>query len=194
MEASGHAMEANQSPRQAEASDSDAIAALHVKSWRATYRGILPDTYLDNEAEEERRNYWQHHLSRPHPDDLVMLFQDGDHLLGFISIIPAPDHDVDALIENLHVDPETHGRGLGRRLIAEAVERLLSRDVRSICLWVYDQNEKATAFYSRLGGTIDLRGTEEFAGATVQHSRIVFRDLAELRSRCTAGRKEAPGR
>ena len=43
-------MEANQSPRQAEASDSDAIAALHVKSWRATYRGILPDIYLDNEA------------------------------------------------------------------------------------------------------------------------------------------------
>ena len=97
-------MEANQSPRQAEASDSDAIAALHVKSWRATYRGILPDIYLDNEAEEERRNYWRHHLNRPHPDDLVLLFQDGDRLLGFISIIPAPDHDVDALIENLHVD------------------------------------------------------------------------------------------
>ncbi len=185
-------MEANRGLREAVAPDSDAIAALHVKSWRATYRGILPDAYLDNEAEEERRQYWQQHLGRPDPADLVLLVQDANCLLGFISIIASPDEDVDVLIENLHVDPETHGRGLGRHLIAEAVDRLIPRGVTSISLWVYDQNEKATAFYSRLGGTIDLRGTEEFAGATVPHTRIVFRDLAELRSNCTTATKEAP--
>ncbi len=187
-------MEANRILREAEASDSDAIAALHVKSWRATYRGILPDAYLDNEAEEERRRYWRQHLDRSGPADLVLLLFDRELLLGFISVVPAQEHDVDVVIENLHVDPGTHGRGLGRRLISKAVERLIPRGVKSISLWVYDQNEKAIAFYDRIGGKIDLRGTEDFAGATVPHSRIVFRDLTDLQSRCSDDRDGASNR
>ena len=45
--------------RQAHAGDAEAIAELHTLSWRGAYRGILPDSFLDLEAEAERRAAWQ---------------------------------------------------------------------------------------------------------------------------------------
>jgi hypothetical protein len=39
--------------REANAGDAAAIARLHVESWRATYRGILRDEYLDGNAAAE---------------------------------------------------------------------------------------------------------------------------------------------
>ena len=39
--------------RRATANDAEAIAALRVDSWRTTYRGVMPDTYLDSMRAEE---------------------------------------------------------------------------------------------------------------------------------------------
>lgn len=33
--------------RRAEPTDNDAVATVHVRSWQAAYRGLLPDAYLD---------------------------------------------------------------------------------------------------------------------------------------------------
>ena len=32
--------------RRAQAGDAEAIARIHVETWRATYAGLLPDRYL----------------------------------------------------------------------------------------------------------------------------------------------------
>jgi ribosomal protein S18 acetylase RimI-like enzyme len=45
--------------RRAEAADIPRIAALHVASWRAAYRGILSDRFLDGPVEAERLAMWQ---------------------------------------------------------------------------------------------------------------------------------------
>ena len=35
------------------------IAPIHAESWRATYRGIFTDSYLDGEVAKERLSHWQ---------------------------------------------------------------------------------------------------------------------------------------
>jgi hypothetical protein len=43
--------------RRAEPRDAAGIAHVHVASWRTTYRGIVPDSYLDALDEPERAEH-----------------------------------------------------------------------------------------------------------------------------------------
>ena len=42
----------------ASAQDLEPIALLHARSWRNTYRGIVPDEFLDQVADSDRRKFW----------------------------------------------------------------------------------------------------------------------------------------
>ena len=170
--------------RDAGPGDTEAIAALHAESWRAHYRGILPEAYLDDEVLAERQMSWRDALRAPRPGQLVMVATLEAALTGFVSIVRDGEPGFGAEIENLHVRPRLCGRGLGRRLLGEAVGRLASDGVASACLWVFDANEAAIRFYQRLGGTPDKRGFDDFAGAHAPHTRIVWPDLAVLRRAC----------
>jgi hypothetical protein len=48
--------------RAAQIEDAKQIAEVHVASWRAAYRGILPDSMLDNLSVEKRTELWQERL------------------------------------------------------------------------------------------------------------------------------------
>jgi hypothetical protein len=170
--------------RDAGPEDSDAIAQLHAESWRAHYRGILPDAYLDGEAFQERQSFWQAALRNPRAGDLTIVSADGSELTGFVAVVRGDEPGFGAVIENLHVRPRFCGRGLGRRLLGEAVARLMATGVTSACLWVYDANEAAIRFYERLCGTPDRHGVDDFAGAQAPDTRIVWHDLAALERAC----------
>ena len=43
--------------RTATPEDARAIAEVHVASWRAAYRGVLPDTYLDRLSVDENKTF-----------------------------------------------------------------------------------------------------------------------------------------
>ena len=100
--------------------DADAIAALHAESWRAHYRDILPDAYLDGEVFQERRAFWRDALRAPRAGQLVMVATLEAALTGFVSIVRDGEPGFDAEIENLHVRPQLCGGGLGKRLLAAA--------------------------------------------------------------------------
>ena len=49
--------------RWATADDAAAIAAVHIASWRAAYRGLLPDAVLDSLSLEARTDHWREWLA-----------------------------------------------------------------------------------------------------------------------------------
>ena len=170
--------------RDAVPEDWAAIADLHIASWRSAYRGILPETYLDDTIFEERRAFWRSALAGQRGDDLVIVATRGLELNGVMAVRLGADRGYDATIENLHVRPDLRGGGLGRRLIAAAAERLMAAAVSTICLWVFDRNESAIRFYEGLGGKREARGFDDFAGAQTPHTQIIWTDLGELRAAC----------
>ncbi len=173
-----------EAPRDASVEDFAAIAELQIENWRSVYRGILPDAYLDDTIVEERREFWRT-ASRARPEgQLVLVTTTDDVLAGFISVYLNADPGIDATIENLHVRPHLQGRGLGRRLLAAAAERLIAIPAKSVCLWVFDANGAAIRFYRRLGGAADAYGYDDFAGGHVPHTRIIWRDIKVLFVAC----------
>jgi ribosomal protein S18 acetylase RimI-like enzyme len=162
--------------RAATPADADALAALHAASWRSSYRGILSDATLGPGLDEERRRHWRAKLENADRDDLVLMV-DG---LAFITVWAEGDPGFGAYVDNLHVHPDRRGGGIGRRLLQEAARRLALRGERRAYLWVFDANVRTVDFYLRLGGEIVERGFDEIDGATVPHSRVVWRDIGSL--------------
>jgi ribosomal protein S18 acetylase RimI-like enzyme len=163
--------------------DAETIARLHWQSWQASYRGILPDDYLDNEVIVERRNYWRQALAT---SDywLVLVAIENDRPVGFIALKKNVDEGYDATIEHLHVDPQMKGRGLGRQLIGQAVSALVKAGMASVCLWVFDSNTPAIGFYEKLGGRTDKFGVDKFAGSNAPDRRIGWHDPEKLAGAC----------
>lgn len=85
---------------------------------------------------------------------------DAAGLPGFVWVIPDADPVHGHLIDNLHVAPDCHGRGIGRRLLrAIAAELDAGHGATGVYLWVYATNTRARQFYARCGANV-LEGAE----------------------------------
>lgn len=170
--------------RPARPADIDQIAALHVESWRTSYGGILPDAFLDGPAEEELTTHWFDLMEGVGCGREILVADADDGLAGFVSAAPSGEDGFDAYIEHLHVRPDLKGGGIGRRLLADAVDRLVAMGFGSAYLLVFDGNRQAIAFYERLGGETVAFGMEDRAGVQVPRSRVSWPDLAVLAVAC----------
>ena len=80
--------------------------------------------------------------------DEAWVFDDGERMVGFLRISLA-GHEAE--IEELHLEPEWIGRGLGRRLFEHGVERARARNAR---LLIWSTDRYALGFYLAMGGVI----------------------------------------
>ena len=141
---------------------------MHAESWRANYRGILSDDYLDGPIAAERRQVWGERLAHPRAGQIVILAERAGRLIGFVCAFADHDRTWGTLIDNLHVAPTHKGRGLGGGLMREIARHLLHAvPCRPIHLFVLEANHAARGFYDRLGGE------------PVEHSRKVEPDGSE---------------
>ncbi len=156
--------------------DPPAMAALHVRAWRATYAGILPDAFLAALSVEEREARWRHSVTEPDraPAERVILVVEVDGVLaGFAAAGHARGDDEfgQGELYAINVDPPAWGRGAGRALLAAATAWLDARFSTSI-LWVVDGNRRARTLYERAGWSADgATKLEIYDGTSVDNCR-----------------------
>ncbi len=159
--------------RPAEPEDAMAVARVHVRSWQAAYRSLLPEEYLDGLRPEDRaRGYDFSHRNRLKPYTIVAA--DGPEILGFATVAPSRDGDLPAYGElcALYVDPGQWGRGAGAALIAASRGRLARLGFQNAFLWLLFGNARAARFYEIDGWSEDgQRKTDAIWGVTVEEVR-----------------------
>jgi ribosomal protein S18 acetylase RimI-like enzyme len=145
--------------RPARAEDAADIALVHVESWQAAYRGLLPQDYLDALDPAQRSEVWHQRLSQPGDRSHVLVAETDAGVSGFVSIGPSRDNDADAQrtgeVFAIYVHPDAWGTGAGRALMAATVEQLATSEFRDATLWVLDTNSRARRFYAKAGWTAD---------------------------------------
>ena len=154
--------------------DADAIAAVHVASWRTAYRGIVPDRVLDGLDVGRRAEGWRRGL-RDSPDgDLVAVALIDGRLCGFVRAGPREGDETTGEIHAIYVDPQTWGQGLGGALLDFAERDLVNRGLSNGMLWAFAANDRARRWYERKGWRHD--GTEttmDFDGTPVPEVRYI---------------------
>ncbi len=153
--------------RDAGAADAAAIAAVHVQSWRAAYRGIMAEAYLDGPVELERARVWSERMAAPAPPLVVVAEHDGG-MVGFACAFPAEDAEWGTRIDNLHVLPGYQRQGIATRLMRSLAARIATVEpTLPVFLWVYDVNSTARAAYQSLGGRPAEKGSRTGADGSV---------------------------
>jgi len=60
-----------------------------------------------------------------------------------------------ALLGTVAIDPQRHGQGVGRAMVADAIERLRADGVRRVELFAESDNPRALRFYAGLGFVLE---------------------------------------
>lgn len=143
--------------RPIEEGDVDAVADVHVESWRVAYRGILPDDLLDDPSfRQARLDRWRSRRfdGRPPGTATLVAVTDGV-VVGFADT--GPEHDADdrptgaGELFAFYLHPRAWGTGPARPLMAAAVDELRRGAFAEAVLWVFRDNPRARAFYARTG-------------------------------------------
>lgn len=164
--------------------DAPAIARVHVSSWRTTYRGLLPDTYLDAMDVAEYADRWSRTLRDPYGRSVVLLVEEQDRTVGFASCGRERDGDrrYEGELYAIYLLEEAQRRGHGRALVEASAAALALRGMSSMVVWVLRDNAGARRFYERLGGRY-LRERPLDLGLPVDAREVAYlwRDTASLR-------------
>jgi ribosomal protein S18 acetylase RimI-like enzyme len=157
--------------RHARPGDAEAIAQVHDASWRDAYRGIIPGVELERVIARRGPDWWRSAIER----GSGLLVVDFDHkIVGYATYgrNRVPSMPYSGEIFELYLAPECQGVGLGRRLFNAARQELAEHGYLSTIVWALADNDKALAFYRRLGG-LPIRRAEERFGADML-TRVAF--------------------
>lgn len=165
--------------RQAVPDDALAVADVHVRSWQAAYRGLMPEEYLAQLRAEDRAKFYDFSMDEPGKPFTQVSLIDGA-ICGFVVTMPSrlpemPDHGE---ICALYVAPEHWRSGTGSALMAAAFQRLTSQEFKSAYLWLLAGNLRGEQFYQHHGWMRDGTSKEEtIFGVTVSEERFIRTSL-----------------
>ncbi|MBD5786648.1 GNAT family N-acetyltransferase [Cellulosimicrobium terreum] len=151
-------------------SDAARCALVHHTVWRATYTGLITDSFWEKDTLAAREAAWMRWLGPDVPPgrgDIVVAEVD-DEIVGFAIGGPATAvHEIapvrDVQLHALNVLPEHHGSGVGQALLDAVVPAGPAQ------LWVVEGNARARRFYARNGFEPDgTRYVDEHVGGMVE--------------------------
>ena len=173
--------------RPATIDDCKAIAQIHIAGWQTTYRGLVPDAYLDAMQLDERTERWRKTMADKSMD--ITLLETADGTVGFCAHgharTPIPGHTgrinpFSAEIYAIYFLPAARGQGYGRALLLHVAKELVKKHHSGMALWVLDKNPNAIAFYEKLGGQLIANRMIDIGGANLKERAYGWRNLRSL--------------
>ena len=156
-------------------SDVPRVAEIRVFGWRCAYRGIISDEYLFKTLLVSDR------IEKINSDligkeDRRYVYDDGI-IKAFLSIGPCGDEDKPGVFElyAIYVDPCLQGQGVGAALAVHCEAEAAKRGYKEICLWTFEKNVSARAFYEKLGYKLDgaTQIVEPFGATGVRYHKYI---------------------
>ena len=160
--------------RSAVLGDADAIGRVQVETWRAAYRGLMPDEAIAGFDVEERRRLWREGLARvPQPGSATFVAELDREVVGFASVGRSREEGAEneGELYAIYLHPSRWSQGIGRALLERAEESMRASGFEQAILWVMEGNERGERFYRAAGWERDGRKVETFQGAEVAELR-----------------------
>ena len=165
--------------RPAKLSDATHIAHVQVESWRTTYTGIVPDTFLASLNKEARAENWQTQLA----DATIHFFivEDQTGVFGFVTggAIRDPADGYEAELYAIYLLQTHQQQGAGRALVHALAAALDAQGLKSMLVWALEANP-AVEFYKRLGAIPVTRKIIQIGGKDLPDLALGWPTLSSL--------------
>lgn len=179
--------------------DAEALADVHLRSWRWAYAGLIADSYIDLlwSQRAERVERTRRMIAEAGPEERFWLAERGGVVVGLA--MTSASRDPDAVpgtgeVGAIYLAPEAAGQGIGRALFTHAVDDLRGRGYRQSTLWVLDTNLRARRFYEAAGWQPDgATKVEERPGVMLHEVRYAVDFTGRLQEGQNVPELERPG-
>lgn len=163
--------------RKATILDVNDISRIHALSWKAAYKGMVPQDFLDNLKEDFWVSTFENWMSNN--AITVQIIYDKNLPVGCISYGKSRDTLLQdwAEIVSIYVIPNYFNKGFGKELLKTALTDIKNMGYKNAYLWVLNENIKAQNFYKNKGfSATDNKVACEISGKEL----IDFRYTIEL--------------
>ena len=133
----------------AKASDAVTISTLRQRIWDTTYRGIYPDTVIDDFDYDWHQQRDLKKISDP--SFTVYLINCGGEAIGYFIFQHA---DSGVWLHSLYVLREYQRRGIGKQAFAILKDYCREKGINHFACDCSPHNENAIQFYQRMGGVV----------------------------------------
>ncbi|SDX73775.1 Ribosomal protein S18 acetylase RimI [Collimonas sp. OK242] len=165
--------------RRATVADAGVIAAVRIDSWRTTYRGIIPDDYLDGMKIEDSAAIWSRILSATSNAANVFVAEVDGEVLGFAAGMTLAQAKLgfDSELTAIYLEPSVQRAGIGRKLVAHVAAALASAGANNMLVWVLADNRPARQFYEMLGAELLAEQPFSWDGLELQEAGYGWRTI-----------------
>lgn len=147
--------------REAKPDDVGDIARVHIQAWQVAYAHVFPAEALEGLSSgfDRRAAFWRQTIDAEGTRAHTLVGQDGDRIVGFASIGPTRDVDLDpehvGELYAIYVLPDAWGKGVGQALMRKLVGELHADGFHEAILWVLEDNPRTRRFYELAGWRLD---------------------------------------
>lgn len=127
----------------------DEMTELYVKSWRATYKGIIPDKILDTITVEKFNKIWKEYITKEN-NGIFGAFEN-DVFLGFGAFTPDEEMEDTLYLDSLHIKDGYKGKGVGTKIINHLKEYAREKEYKGVSVSIMCGNDRARNLYTKLG-------------------------------------------
>ena len=164
--------------------DAEDLARVHIQSWRETYQGLLPDSFLSRMTVPVYARRFAASLIRPGEREATLAAADREGLVGYAAGGPSRSkRPGEAEVTTLYVLGHAQGHGLGRRLLIDIARVFAAGDATCLMLSVLRDNIPARGFYEHLGGQAEVPRREPGPGGVTYEVSYRWPDIRALTER-----------
>lgn len=166
--------------RKASLKDTEGIARVHVDSWRTTYRGIIPDDYLNSLSYEQQTELWKDNIAKKGNYILVAANTEGQ-IVGFTDAWKRDDNDEENSIDltSIYLLEAYQGVGVGKQLLKTLFEHFNQEGYDKVFVEVLEKN-KTRFFYEHYGSNLVKTVEIHIAGAALKESIYQWESIEEV--------------
>ena len=166
--------------RKANSQDAQDIAKVHVDSWRTTYKGILPDDFLNNLTYEQRTELWKKNISDA-TNYVLVAENEQNEIIGFATGATRKTNSVPNATDltSIYLLEEYQGIGIGKQLLTEIFAYFKIKGYEKVFVEVLAEN-KTRNFYEYYGAQYVDNTEIKIGGKVLEELIYVWNDIDKV--------------
>jgi ribosomal protein S18 acetylase RimI-like enzyme len=152
--------------RKAVSTDAPQIGKIYTDSWKMTYKGIVPNSFLDDLNPSVSAKKFASDIVGSPKKRFVYVVDMGKTVVGFAMGGPQKENPDKATgqIHDIYLVSDYQGQGVGRKLLSACAEELSIQGFQKMILYVLEDNPYQR-FYESAGGVLEPHdGQTEIGG------------------------------
>lgn len=165
--------------RRAIISDAPGIAKVHVDSWRTTYKGIIPQSFLDGLSYEQRTKLWENNISDK--SSMIFVAENEGEIIGFVTGGKRNTNEEAGAsdLTSIYLLEEWQGKRVGKKLLNQIMNVFLEQGYQKIYVEVLAEN-KTRQFYQYYGAEYVKTVQLNIAGKILNEEIYVWNNVEKV--------------